>query len=54
MEPPAFERFAGSLLLGARPAIDTGTQPVAVGEAQMLLAPPQVGLNALPLRARNV
>jgi hypothetical protein len=35
------------------PAIDVGTQPVAVGEEQILLAPPQDGLNAWPDRAKN-
>src|SRR5215831_18243258 len=37
IEPPEFERLAGSLLFGANPAMVTGTQPVAVGDAQMLL-----------------
>ncbi len=51
MEPAAFERLAGSVLVGATPAIDVGTQPVVAEPVQMLLAPPQVGLNAWPERA---
>src|SRR5579884_935740 len=52
MEPAASERFAGSVLVGATPAMVAGTHPVAVAEAQMLLAPPQLGLNTWPERIR--
>src|ERR1700691_5717136 len=54
MLPAELERLAGSVLVGATPAMDAGTHPVAVAEAQMLLAPPQLGLNACPDRARKV
>src|SRR5579871_6894377 len=54
IDPAAFERLAGSVLVGATPAIVAGTQLVAVADAQMLLAPPQLGLNACPERAMNV
>jgi len=53
MEPAASERLAGSVLVGATPAIVAGTQLVVVVEVQGLLAPPQLGLNACPVRARN-
>ena len=46
------ERLAGSVLVGATPPIDAGTQFVVTVSVHSLLTPPQLGLNLWPERAR--